>query len=93
MFHAALYAMMIAIPTLGLLRAYGSGKGWHRWGIQIVPETGTEIPWMIRVADAAHGELAWALLAMIAGHSGMACLHQFGMRDRVLSRMAGRIGD
>ncbi|WP_136684146.1 cytochrome b [Falsirhodobacter xinxiangensis] len=92
-FHAALYAIMLAIPLLGLLRAYGSGKGWHHWGVQIVPETGTEIPWMIRAADLAHGELGWALLAMIAGHAGMACFHQFWMRDRVLSRMVGPIRD
>ena len=44
----------------------------------------------IAPANAAHGLLAWTLLALIAGHVAMVLLHRFLWRDGTLARMAGR---
>lgn len=88
--HVGMYALMFLIPALGFLRAYGSGKGWPHMGMKIIPGTGEEIGWMIWLGDLAHGELAWALAVLIAGHAGMAIWHQVVMRDGTLSKMAGR---
>ncbi len=88
--HAALYALMAIIPALGLLCAFGNGRGYAFFGHQIVPRTGQRIEWMSAPADLLHGKLAWLLLALILGHVAMALLHHFVWRDGLLLRMAGR---
>ncbi|WP_372022206.1 cytochrome b [Tistrella mobilis] len=87
--HGSLYALMFTIPALGLLRAYGSGKGQVQWDHQLIPATGIEIPWMISLADAVHGEASWLMAVLILGHTGVAVIHGL-KRDGVLRRMAGR---
>lgn len=84
--HAALRLLVLAIPLLGLLRSFGGGKGWNHWGLQIVPATGVERGWMVALGNAAHGELAWALAALIALHLGAVLLHAL-RRDGTLRRM------
>ncbi|MGX9964894.1 cytochrome b [Roseomonas sp. F4] len=88
--HAALYGLMAVIPALGLLRAFGSGRGYAFFGHQLVPRTGQRIEWMAAPADLLHSKLAWLLLALILGHVVMALLHHFVWRDGLLLRMAGR---
>jgi cytochrome b561 len=87
--HLLLYCLMFVIPALALLRSYGSGKGWKQWGLQLVPETGIEIGWMIVPANALHGVLAWILSATIAGHVIMALFHQMIREDHKLATMLG----
>lgn len=89
--HELFYALMIAIPAIALLRAYGKGRGYEQWGLQLVPKTDTEIAWMMAPADALHGLLAWTFGALIAGHVGMAFWHRVVRRDGVLRRMAGTL--
>ncbi|MBE7185879.1 MAG: cytochrome b [Methylobacterium mesophilicum] len=89
--HELFYALMIAIPGMSLLRAYGKGLGYEQWGIQLVPETDTEIAWMMAPADALHGLLAWTFGVLIAGHVGMALWHWIVRRDAVLQRMSGSL--
>lgn len=73
--HHAVRMLLVTIPTLGLLRAYGSGEGWSHRGLPIVPETGVEIAWMVELGNAAHGELAWVVTALIGIHVSAAVLH------------------
>lgn len=89
--HELFYALMIAIPAMALLRAYGKGRGYEQWGLQLVPKTDTEIAWMMAPADALHGLLAWTFGALIAGHVGIAFWHRIVRRDRVLRRMPGTL--
>lgn len=89
--HVGLYLLMFVIPAVAILRAYGRGKGWTQWGIQIVPATGEEVAWMTAPANALHGVLAWLLCLLIAGHIAMALHHRLIRRDRILARMAGRL--
>lgn len=87
--HGVLYLLMLVVPLLALIRAYGSGKGFELWGLGIIPATGREVGWLTEPADWLHGPLAWTLATLIGGHIAMALVHHYGLRDRTLSRMAG----
>jgi cytochrome b561 len=88
--HAALYVLLLVVPALSLLRAFGNGRGYAFFGHQVVGRTGVRIEWMAAPADLLHSKLAWLLLALIFGHAAMALVHHFVRRDGVLLRMAGR---
>lgn len=88
--HLLLYAMMLAVPSLALLRAAGNGRGFAPFGIPLFPAfEGGPVGWMVAPANAAHGLLAWTLLALVAGHVLMVVVHRWLWRDDVLQRMAG----
>ncbi|WP_394004678.1 cytochrome b [Luteimonas sp. WGS1318] len=89
--HALLYALMFYIPTVALLREYGSGRGFAPWGVPLFPQTGERIAWLMAPANLSHGVLAWTLLAVIAGHVAMVALHHVFWRDTTLARMAGKL--
>ncbi len=88
--HLLLYAVMVIVPLAALLRAYGSDRVFAPFGFQIFPAQLPEIGWMVRLGEALHGEMAWLLLALIAGHVVMVGLHEGMWRDGTLARMAGR---
>ncbi|MGI6246704.1 MAG: cytochrome b [Pseudochelatococcus sp.] len=90
--HLALYVLMLVVPLLALLRAYGSGRGFQPFGIPLFPATGEQTAWLMAPANAAHGLLAWVLLLLIAGHVGMVLVHQFIWRDDVAGRMLPAAG-
>lgn len=87
--HITLYGLMLLIPTLALLRQFGSGKAFSAFGISITQNTGNEVGWMIAPADLLHGLLAWFLLALIAGHVIMVLVHRYRLKDDTLARMLG----
>ena len=88
--HLTLYALMIVVPALALLRSYGTGRGLNPFGLfQLIPATGARVDWMVAPANALHGPLAWALLALIGGHVAMALFHEAVLRDRTIAKMAG----
>lgn len=88
--HMVLYAGMLVVPSLALLRAAGSGRGFAPFGIPLFsPFPGGPVGWMVAPANAAHGLLAWTLLALVAGHIAMVVVHRRLWRDDVLHRMAG----
>lgn len=89
--HAVLYALMLYVPAVALLREYGRGRGFAPFGIPLFPETGQEVVWMLPLANASHALLAWTLLALIAGHVAMVALHHWWWRDGTLARMTGRL--
>jgi cytochrome b561 len=85
-----MYALMLVVPTLAVLRAIGGGRGYAVFGWQVVDRSGVRIDWMAAPADLLHGRLAWVLLALVLGHAAMAVAHEVLWRDGVLLRMAGR---
>lgn len=85
--HALIYAVMIVQPSIALLRQYGSGKGFSPYGIQIMPERGSKIEWMMIPADIFHYWLGFAFLAVLIGHVTMSVLHKALWKEDVLSRM------
>lgn len=74
--HFLMYALMVAIPFLGLLRQYGSGKGFAPFGLPLMEATGNEVDWMVSLGHLLHGELGWALLVLVLGHVTMAFWHR-----------------
>lgn len=88
--HVALYGLMLVVPSLALLRQYGSGRPFAPFGIPLMGAS-EPVAWMRIPADLAHGPLAWVLLAVIAGHVAMALVHRFVWRDEVPARMIGRV--
>ncbi len=83
--HILLYALMALMPVTGALAVIGGGHGWNAFGIQLVAK-GPEIPWMSTIGGL-HSPLGLMLLAMIAGHIGMALYHQLVRKDGLLRRM------
>lgn len=90
--HAALYLLMLYIPTVALMREYGRTGELVVWGVQVFSGRAEAVPWLIAPASASHGLMGWLLFALIIGHVVMALVHQFHWRDQTLSRMAGRTG-
>lgn len=91
--HFALYALMIVVPLLAILRAAGNGRGFSVYGLQLVSAGGVSVPALVEPANALHGLLGWVLLALIVGHIAMALFHGLVLRDGMLDRMAkGRGG-
>lgn len=89
--HVALYGLMLFVPTVAVLRAFGSERPFSVFGIQIFagqpPGQGIEA---LTGAAALHGEMAWLMAVLITGHIVMAVLHSAVMKDRTIARMAGR---
>ena len=86
--HVALYALMIAVPTIALIRQFGSGRSLEVFGITLMSGfEGEEITWMTDLGGLLHGELGWTLLALIIGHIVMAFLHRKLTHHNVLTRM------
>ena len=63
--HALLYALMLYVPMVALLREFGSGRGFAPWGIPLLPATGERIVQLMAPANLSHGLVAWTLLALI----------------------------
>lgn len=88
--HILLYLLMLAIPAIAFLRAFGSEWGLALFGVEILPRGAERVEWMVAPANLLHGIFAWTLLAMIGGHIAMVVIHRFFWKDDVLRRMAGK---
>lgn len=88
--HMALNVLMLAVPSLALLRAWGGTRAFAPFGFEIFPARETAIGWTGELAAALHGELGWIMAVLILGHVGMVIVHEKLWRDGTLSRMAGR---
>lgn len=85
--HIALYGLMLAVPTLAVLRSIGSGRGLQAFGVQLVAAGGERIDGLVALGHALHGLLGWALLVLTLGHIAMALVHTYVWREDILSRM------
>jgi cytochrome b561 len=85
--HLTIYALMIVIPALAILRAYGRGRGLAVLDVEIFAATGTEVPALTAPGNALHSPLGWVLLALIAGHAAMSLVHRRVWNDDVIGRM------
>lgn len=87
--HGALYALMVAIPLIGLLRQHGSGREFAPLGLPLFSSHDDKVQWMVDLGGALHGELGWVLLALMVGHIFMAWWHRRDPAQNVLPRMVG----
>lgn len=88
--HALIYVVLLAIPTVALIRAYGSQRVFAPFGFTIFPAQEPPIKWMTDLGGALHGELGWLLAILIVGHVAMVGVHESMWRDGTLARMLGR---
>jgi cytochrome b561 len=87
--HALLYACMLLMPLLGVAALLGGGYALTFFGINVVAETETEIPWLAAVGSL-HSPIAWLFVVLVIGHIAAALFHHFVRRDRTLLRMLGQ---
>lgn len=90
--HLTMYALIIIIPILALIRQYGSGRTFSPFGLPLMSGfEGSEIEWLMAPANLFHGWLGWLLLMLIAGHILMTFIHRRRPGDEdVLRRMIGK---
>lgn len=89
--HGALYALMLVVPFLAMLRMLGNARAFHWFGVWTLNDgSGEKVEWMVAPASAVHGLLGWVLLALIAGHVLMVLVHRWVWKDDVAQRMLGR---
>ncbi|WP_236012258.1 cytochrome b [Marinobacter mangrovi] len=89
--HLGIYLLLLIIPSLALLRQYGSGKPFEPFGVPLFAGfEGEEINWMTAPANLLHSWLGWLLLLTIIGHIAFV-IHHRRRADKtdVLPRMWG----
>ena len=88
--HAAIYALMIAVPVIALIRQAGSTRGdFVVFGMTIMQKAPAEVQWMTGLGNALHGKLGFLLFALAAGHIVMAIVHQ-AKGEKIINRMIGK---
>ncbi|ALN71771.1 cytochrome b [Aureimonas sp. AU20] len=86
--HIALYGLLILVPALGILRAFGKGRDLTIYGHQVfAPVTPGPNAALGSFAGEVHEFLGWTLFALIAGHIAMALWHGFVRRDGTFGSM------
>ena len=89
--HRILYLLMLAVPVIGMIRQYGSGRGPLKvFGIELMQGSLEKIEWMANLGNLLHGNLGWLLFAAVVGHIAMVVVHRVQGKD-VLYRMTGRV--
>lgn len=85
--HVAMYLLLIAVPTVAIVRAYGSTHPFSAFGIEIFAGRESKIEWMTGLGNQWHGLIGWTLFALIAGHIVMAFVHQAVQGRPIVARM------
>jgi len=87
--HAALYALMAAVPLIGWLRVSSAivPIPVSLFGLATIPGIAPVDAELSDVMAFAHKFAAWALAALVALHVAAALKHQLADRDAILSRM------
>jgi len=84
--HAALYALFIVLPILGLTSRYLSGRQWWLFGAQM-PVSATPDPELARTLIQLHETLAPLGYWLIGLHALAALFHHYFIKDDTLLRM------
>ena len=84
--HLALYALMIAIPLLGIATSAARGRPVNFGLFQIASPIERTKDW-IGPTTEIHEIAAYALIALAVGHIAAAIYHQVALKDGLLLRM------
>ena len=95
MVHAALYALLAAVPLIGWLRVSSAivPIPVSLFGLATIPNVAPVDADFSEVMAFAHKFGAWTLAALVALHLAAALKHQFVDRDAILSRMWPRASE
>lgn len=85
--HLAIYALMFAIPVLGIMTQFARGHALPVFGLFDIPS-----PWIgdrgfTHQMKELHETLANGLMVVIGLHAGAALFHHYVLHDRTLLRM------
>ena len=87
--HLGLYALMAAVPLLGLATLFLRGRGLEFGFFSIASPLAANRA-LSRSIKEAHELAAYALFALVAFHVAAALWHQFIKRDGLMGRMSLR---
>lgn len=85
--HVAMYLLLIVVPVIAIIRAYGSTRPFSAFGIEIFSGQENKIEWMSNLGGDWHGFFGWTLFALIAGHITMAFVHTYVWKQPLMARM------
>ncbi len=85
--HAALYALLLGLPLLGVWASTAWGFPFHYLGRVEVASPFGKNEGLAPVLSWLHDHGAWLLLALVALHAAAACWHQWVRRDGTLRKM------
>jgi cytochrome b561 len=85
--HLALYALLIALPILGLAATSAKGISLRLFGLVPLPDLTAADPDVADTLLNYHMWAAWVLFALVAVHAGAALWHHLIVRDGVLRAM------
>jgi len=85
--HAALYALMLAIPLSGWVYSSSTGVSVIYLGLFPLPDLVGKDKALAAVLKAVHATLNFTLLVLVCLHAGAALRHHVVDRDGVLPRM------
>jgi len=85
--HFAIYALLLAIPTMGILVQFARGHALPIFGIFEIASPWVRDREFSRSMLGLHEFLANTLMLLALVHAGAALTHHFVLRDRTLHRM------
>lgn len=84
--HLALYALMLAVPLIGIGYTFWRGQGLHLGIIDIASPFQADRP-VARQWKEVHEFSAYALIGLASLHAAIALFHHLVLRDGTLRRM------
>ena len=86
--HLALYVLLLFVPTVAVMRAFGGERPFAVFGVQLSAghPAGQGIEALTAPASL-HGEMAWLLGVLILGHILMVVFHSAVLKDRTVATM------
>lgn len=85
--HLALYALMLAVPVVGVALSQAEGRAVTAWGLVTLPTLLGENKELAHTLEELHEVLGNGILALAGLHAAAALVHQYVLKDGVLSRM------
>lgn len=85
--HLALYALMLAIPLVGLVSVFSAGRPIDFGLFQIAVPLKATLGGLAKGLREVHETLAFAILSLAGLHSLAALIHHVVLRDDTLRRM------
>ena len=85
--HLCLYTLMLALPLTGWVMSSAAGFPVSFLGLGNLPDLVGVDAALYRELAATHRWLAYALIALVAGHAGAALRHHFVLDDDTLLKM------
>jgi cytochrome b561 len=85
--HLALYGLLVAQATLGILFRWAEGEPLQFFGLFALPAAFAPDRDLARSLIGLHNTVAWIIIALAGLHAAAALIHHYALRDGVLRRM------